>query len=59
MKRVSYKDITLAGATSIDVSAYEKCRKAEAIFLQKHPEMSPQPVLYIKTVLSQVHHFVL
>jgi hypothetical protein len=66
MKRVSYEDITLAEATSRGVSAKKwRGRQAKTIFLQKHPEMSPQPVLYPRnqrvsytiTVLSQWHVF--
>jgi hypothetical protein len=47
MKRVIYKDITLAGATSIDVSAYEKCRKAETIFFaETSRDVAPASVIY-------------
>jgi hypothetical protein len=47
MKRVSYEDLTLAGATARDVSA-KKWRDRDN-FLQKHPEMSPSQCYILVT----------
>jgi hypothetical protein len=50
MKRGSYEDITLAGATSRDFSAKKMARPlGRDNFLQKHPEMSPSQCYILVT----------